>query len=269
MRRRIHELLCPVSDKLAESVSCRLQGSLTVEAALSFPLFFFAVVAFIMLLELSATDMRLLSAAQYAAVRQAEQQIDHPTLDQGEMAGDMIRSIGSDRIGQSLIAGGAGGISTAGSFFDPVTGIGTAKWTYRLNISLPFIGSHASGGGGELKVKAWNGYHGFGGENPQDIYVYVTENGVVYHRDPGCTHLLLSVRQVAYADLGSCRNQDGGRYTACEKCARGEHDPAVVIIAREGDRYHLDPNCSGLKRTVERIRLSEAGGRRPCSRCSR
>ena len=268
MRRRIHELLCPVSDKLAESVSCRLQGSLTVEAALSFPLFFFAVVAFIMLLELSATDMRLLSAAQYAAVRQAEQQIDHPTLDQGEMAGDMIRSIGSDRIGQSLIAGGAGGISTAGSFFDPVTGIGTAKWTYRLNISLPFIGSHAAGGGGELKVKAWNGYHGFGGENPQDIYVYVTENGVVYHRDPGCTHLLLSVRQVAYADLGSCRNQDGKRYHVCEKCGGQIPETGVVYIAKDGDKWHADPDCSGLKRTVEKVPVSQTGGRGPCSRCS-
>lgn len=116
----------------------------------------------------------------------------------------------------------------------------------------------------------WNGYgiSGGGVSQPETCTVYVTETGTVYHSDRGCTHLQLSVRQVSASVVDALRNQDGGRYHACEKCARGGA-PGILYITDEGNRYHYSNGCSGLKRTVSAMTKEEAvsAGYRPCSRC--
>lgn len=116
----------------------------------------------------------------------------------------------------------------------------------------------------------WNGYDivgGSGGGEEDLTTVYVTETGSVYHTDRGCTHLCLSVQEIAAGTEGNYRNENGGKYSECEKC-RGGTDEGVLYIAREGDCYHSDRECSGLKRTVFSILLKDAGNYRPCSRCS-
>ena len=41
----------------------------------------------------------------------------------------------------------------------------------------------------------------------------------------------------------------------------------TVFITDQGNRFHYDLNCSGIKRTIYMIRLSEVGNRKQCSRC--
>lgn len=116
----------------------------------------------------------------------------------------------------------------------------------------------------------WNGYDivgGSGGNEEELITVYVTETGKVYHMDRNCTHLCLSIREIAAGTEGSYRNENGGKYSECEKC-RGETMAGVLYITREGDSFHYSRACSGLKRTVAAILLKDADGYRPCSRCS-
>lgn len=116
----------------------------------------------------------------------------------------------------------------------------------------------------------WNGYRLSGGSEIQGEVrtVYIAENGTVYHLRRECTHLQLSVRQVGAAGIDGERNQNGGRYGPCERCAGGGM-PGTLYITKEGDRYHYDENCSGLKRTVFSMTLEEAleAGYRSCSRC--
>lgn len=52
-------------------------------------------------------------------------------------------------------------------------------------------------------------------------------------------------------------------------CSAGMRKMAFgrLYITNQGDCYHKDLGCSGIKRTVRMIRLSEVGTRRPCSRC--
>lgn len=101
-----------------------------------------------------------------------------------------------------------------------------------------------------------------------DTYVYLTENASVYHTSPECTHLDLSVHAASSGDLSSLRNEYGGRYQPCEKCVGHDPPAGIVYITDDGDCYHNDVHCAGLKRTVRMVEISEAEGLRECSRCA-
>lgn len=115
----------------------------------------------------------------------------------------------------------------------------------------------------------WNGYQlvGEGELTEENKTVYVTLDSEVYHLYRDCTHLQLSVQATSREEADRKRNQSGGRYRPCGKCAPNDAW-GIVYITEEGDHYHYDRECSGLRRTVYSVMLREAGGLRQCSRCS-
>ncbi|MCR5684443.1 MAG: hypothetical protein K6G81_03360 [Lachnospiraceae bacterium] len=103
--------------------------------------------------------------------------------------------------------------------------------------------------------------------NGDDRIVYITEEKKVYHQSLACPCLKLVIRSCSIDDVPKERNIAGGRYYKCERCARGKK-PDTVFISKDGDRYHYNRECGGLKRTITEILLSEASRtRRPCKRC--
>lgn len=110
--------------------------------------------------------------------------------------------------------------------------------------------------------RAWIGFTEL---ESTETYVYITPEGSVYHLYSDCTHLSLSIRCVTTEQVGSFKNQYGQRYRECELC--GKNAGTLVYITLEGDCFHSNRNCSGLKRTVRRISMSRVGGRRCCMRC--
>lgn len=117
-------------------------------------------------------------------------------------------------------------------------------------------------------LKCWTGYDNTQNEQSEESneqIVYVTETGTVYHLTRECTHIKLSIREIEERGISEARNQNGGKYYPCELCGgNGE----LIYITSEGDRYHSSLNCSGLKRTVKAIPISEVGERGLCSRCA-
>ena len=95
--------------------------------------------------------------------------------------------------------------------------------------------------------------------------VFVTAHGTVYHKSLKCTHLRLSVEQTTVTQAEARRNRYGAKYYACSCCKSGVG--AAVYITDTGNRYHARLSCSGLKRTIREIPLSEAGKRKACSKC--
>ncbi len=94
--------------------------------------------------------------------------------------------------------------------------------------------------------------------------VYITESGTVYHRSLECSHLRIRIRSVSKGEVKNLRNKDGSKYYPCEYCGgKGSR----VYITGYGNRYHSNSNCSGLKRTIKTVPISEVGGRRACSEC--
>ena len=93
----------------------------------------------------------------------------------------------------------------------------------------------------------------------------MTRNGSVYHTHGDCTYLQLTIYQTTLEEAQKQRNEQGGRYHACEKCGgRGE----AVYLSPQGEAYHSSRECSGLTRHVEMVKLTECGGLSQCSRCA-
>ena len=120
------------------------------------------------------------------------------------------------------------------------------------------------------RVRAWTGRSESASsddENNDSRYVYVTENMSVYHTDSGCSYINLSIHCVSADNVGGQRNSDGEKYKPCEKCMNGSDGADHVYITETGNRYHSSTSCSGLKRTVKMVDISEVGGLKECSRC--
>lgn len=118
-------------------------------------------------------------------------------------------------------------------------------------------------------MHTWIGYEkGLNGKrNPiTEEYVYVTEDSEVYHRDRECSHIRLHIREIQAGELNKMRNNYGEKYSCCELCSNTPIGN-TLFITEDGNKYHKGKSCSGLKRTVIAILISEIGNRRPCSRC--
>lgn len=116
---------------------------------------------------------------------------------------------------------------------------------------------------------AWIGYvlgDGKDVEGEGEIYVYITETGTVYHRNRGCSYLNPSIRSVNVGNLDSARNNGGAVYYACPLC-KDMAEWENCYVTDYGTSYHTSITCSGLKRTIYGVKLSEVGGRSACSKC--
>lgn len=241
------------------------KGSITVEAAMTVPLFFFAVVCLLYLMEIMAIQTAVRAGLQYAGKEIAGKAYPAAIVSTAEIKAKVINAIGADRLERSIIEGGSTGIHCQDSVISPVTGIGELSVKYKIRIPVPVFHIATIPYEETMRIKTWTGYEksGFGAED--NTIVYVTETGLVYHTDYHCTHLELSIRAVASEDLPLLRNENGGKYHACERC--GGKGKNQVYITENGDRYHNSLTCSGLKRTVYAITISEAVGKKACSKC--
>ena len=243
------------------------KGSVTIEAAFGIPLFLFAALCLIWLIEIQSIKISITAAAQSAAKSAAEDTAVIPVLNTIKLKSDIVSLIGEDRINRSIIRGGSSGISCWKSYVSPATGEMNIKVEYDIMVPIPVIGSPSASLEEKFTISSWNGRNNeqMGGENRE--IVYMTENGSVYHEDYNCSYLRLSLRYVPYEELGSIRNESGGQYHACEKCVIGSAMTGVYIT-ENGNKYHNTLGCSGLKRTIYAVKRSETGGVGGCSRCS-
>ena len=243
------------------------KGSVTIEAAFGIPLFLFAALCLIWLIEIQSIKISITAAAQSAAKSAAEDTAVIPVLNTIKLKSDIVSLIGEDRINRSIIRGGSSGISCWKSYVSPATGEMNIKVEYDIMVPIPVIGSPSASLEEKFTISSWNGRNNeqMGGENRE--IVYMTENGSVYHEDYNCSYLRLSLRYVPYEELGAIRNESGGRYHACEKCVIGSAMTGVYIT-ENGNKYHNTLGCSGLKRTIYAVKRSETGGVGGCSRCS-
>lgn len=242
-------------------------ASMTVEAALTVPVFFFAVLCLIYLLEIHAIQVTVHAAAINAAKICTEDTAVIPVLNSIKLESEMVKAIGAERLNSSIIEDGSSGLSCAMSYLSPVSGELKVKVRYSVRLPVPSFTNLRVKFTEELKLSGWTGYAKSSAESQDGEIVYITENGIVYHSDYQCTYLQLSIRFVPYNELWGIRNEVGGIYYRCSKCVYGDA-MAGVYITNSGGKYHNSLSCSGLKRTIYAVKKSEIIGRGGCSRCT-
>ena len=243
-------------------------GSMTVEAAFVVPLFLFAVLVFLYLFEVMAVQTNIRAGMQYAGRKYAEQAYLNPFVSTEELEEDIREEVSTERLERSMVKGGASGIDCSSSYVDLMNQILYLNTSYTVEIPVPVFGIFNVEKEESIRIKGWCGYESSIPVQAEQKIVYVTENGVVYHQDYHCSYLDLSIHMVPYSGLEELRNASGGKYYPCERCGQNVAGMGVYVTDY-GSKYHTSMSCSGLKRKIYAVPVSETAGKGACSKCGK
>lgn len=177
-----------------------------------------------------------------------------------------IRNIPKDSAAESFIRGGRGHILLSNS--DLSGNYVFLQADYKIRLPFGLFGNREIAVTQKVKCRKWTGSSG--AKDSREEIVFVTPQGNVYHRKRNCSYLEPIIESVSKRQVGKLRNADGGKYYSCVKCMKNKKDDNITVyIAKYGNRYHGNRNCSRIKRTVFAVRLSEVQGKRGCSKCGR
>jgi hypothetical protein len=268
------------SERVSPFIS--FHASLTIEAALVLPIFIFAICFMMYFTEIVRVQAEIgnelykqsknLSIYAYVYDRAQSNGIiasgKIEDLVSGALSNLYVKSkikqeLGDDYLDNNNIKSG---ISLILSSYMQEEDVIDILAIYKISIPCNFFQLNKIPVFQRARIRAWTGYESTKNTKEQEEMVYITQNGTVYHKDPSCTHIHLSITEVSSSHVKDHRNSDGGKYYECELCGE-EPNNGTVYITDTGDRYHNSRECSGLKRGVMAVPISQVGGRSPCSRC--
>lgn len=245
------------------------KGSLTIETCIALPLFLFLMLFFFHIVRVEETKAVIYEAvgetveylAEYAYLKKKLGSLGEAA--DGLSAALKFREYLDDSaLVNTYVKGGSFGVLFPEVVVPDENGMVEIKYAYIVNVSVPFLPAKYRMISGSVVQKAYLGDEQL--RNRQDVdwddyYVYVTDNKEVYHSARKCTHLDLSISEASKEEA----KYSG--YIPCGFC--GDKAEDTVYVTSEGGRYHGVSMCSGLKRTVQRVKHSEVEGLPPCSRC--
>lgn len=237
------------------------KGMITVEASLVVPMFVLFMLALSNLLMLLFAEAHIHQSLAEAAGYVAQNSYPEYKKGTGTVVSNALINIqfqkylDEDFYVQKTIKNGKKGIVITVTDDKENPKIFYAKAVYLAGVEVPFFGKFYIFLTDRIKQKKFVGY---GLEEKNDAYVYVTPNQSVYHVSRSCTHLSLQ--------YGSLSSKNKENYTPCHFCGGGA-DTGKIYVSRTTNIFHYKESCSGLKRTVTRIKKAEAAGLSPCLRC--
>ena len=281
---------------------CR-KGSLTVEAALVFPIFLYFMLSFLYLIQVftvqeqiqaSITKMGLnLAKTSYIYKdfpsteeildfdfsifgNQLELGLDEKAdkrISQGALKLYAKKYLDTVQINRSCIKEGFTGLDFSGSSLIGAEDYIDIIVSYQIEIPVKIFIFKEIPVIQRVRLRCWTGhevdavYQTDETDANNETVVYIALTGNVYHKTENCSHIKLSVSAVQGIPTG-LRNNNGGKYYPCESCCVGnESEDATFYITYDGTRYHTKRECSRIKRSVKKIPISEVGNRTPCKRC--
>lgn len=234
-----------------------------MEASLVFPVFIFAALSIIYMCKLLLYE----DEVQWALVRTGrEVSVEYAASEKSAVMDSLYLTMKMNRYVTEDIS-----ISMVRSRFNEETKDIVLAADYSILLPFPILHHFPFHFTEKFHTRTFSGVNtrAEGDFQERDIPVYVTETGKVYHKRLECTYLKLSISQVKYGDLEYLRGENGGKYYACESCGGGVFlKEQNVFVCNFGNRFHSSRACQKLTRNIRQIRLSEAGGRLPCSKCA-
>ena len=160
----------------------------------------------------------------------------------------LLSSLPGEYISQNRISRGQSGIRVYAGFSEELNNEISIKVSYQLNNPFDVFGIGTVDITQQCSSAAW--------------LAQVT----VFHKSRQCTYLNPSIRQITQEQLDTARNSSGAKYYLCERC--GKRSGSGIYITDYGEKYHYDKNCSGLKRSIFSVPLSEVQDKSACSKCA-
>ena len=259
-----------------------LRAGLTVEAACILPLFLWAVLAALYLIEVSVVQVRLVGGIHEAGRKMAllSHGIYGGTSEEekgtgvGEVVGGALTAVYAKNLilkkaelGETLLKENVKVSLVTSDFSDK--DIIDLRVMSRIQLSIPVYRLRGLKFLERGRVRAWTGRspseETAEGEETEGETVYVALNGSVYHRDPDCSYIKVSIKSASVAEMERKRSSDGSKYYPCS--CYGAHPSPTVYYTRFGNRYHGSLGCSALKRTAKKVPLSSVSGWKACSKC--
>lgn len=269
--------------RVSSFTSWKLKASMTVEAAIVLPLFMFFIIQVMSAINMIGVQSRLEAALHQTGnkmafagyiYRKTSQNISinellSVALTKAYAKNHVLNYAGQNYLDKSCIKNGSSGIHFDGTSIMGNNDIIEICLSYNVEPLVTILGFDGFAMSQCYYGRAWTGYDvqsSISNMEDNDPMVYVTETGTVYHINRNCTYLNPSITSINADEINSSRNQSGGKYYPCERCV-GSIVSGTVYITNQGNSYHTSITCSGLKRTIYTIPLSQVGGRGKCSKC--
>lgn len=267
------------------------KGSLTLEAALSLPLFLFACVCLMMPMKIMGRQRQIQAAAEavgeelskYAYLSDCMERGKAETVDAERERLEEEEDFGS-RAESALTAGYAAlGIMSRinGEWVEQVSFAGTEigpdemvhiVMSYRLRLPFSVLGLDSIPMETICSRRMWTGADGnrlrkgAGEEEEEEEIVYIGKSSSRFHRNRSCHYLDNDLKQVPAEEIEGLRNQEGKRYQSCKACGSGGAEGSVYVMPY-GTSYHTSGSCSAIIAYVQAVPLSQVEHLGPCSYC--
>lgn len=252
-----------------------LKGSMTVEAALLIPIVVFSLLHLSGVMEMLRFQGKL-GAALWLTGNQLTLYTDtlSETAEEVPDAGisyvlvhnQVAAFLGKNYIESSPVVNGALGLNYLGSEYVDENECVDIVVTYLVKPSISVLPFGYRLMGSRYYARAWTGYD-VTPRKKQEIYVYITSNGEVWHTTPKCTYIYHEVESLPMEQIVGKRNGEGRLYELCELC-KDRQQGMAVYITREGERYHYVRNCSAIYKDVHAVVWYSGMPYRACSRCA-
>ena len=242
-------------------LSGRKKGSYSVEAAVALPVFMgFAVCVMffirIVMIGWAIDDSLTQTVDTMALVSDQPNIYAASAMFYGKLLSNDVKLDGA-------VMGGTAGVFLGESSVDDKNITLTA--VYRVNFPIRLFSDKGIFLYQKKSARIWNGY------DPNEAsgdgeYVYVTPYGRAYHRSRDCPYIDPSIKSMSLTSVKGLRNSSGHSYDQCPLCKKPFADS--VYITSWGECYHNSVSCSGLKRTISMVKLSEAKKKyHACPKC--
>lgn len=254
------------------SLYSTIKGSITVEAAIVIPIFFFALICVVYLMEIMAVQASVRMGMSEAMGVITTELGETSYISVGEMESYIIEGIGEAQLDNSIIVGGSGGLDCSASYISYLTGLVKLEVSYSVEVPIGSFNFPGLQFQDSIQGKGWTGYVSGIYTGNSTTVVYITDWASVYHVDYNCSYLQLSISNLPFSQLSTATNVYGEPYTYCSFCISGEENEAysgneTMYITNTGSHYHSSLDCSGLTRTIYAVSISDVIGKGVCSRC--
>ncbi len=264
-------------------------ASLTVEASVAFPVFFFAVLYLLQMFtvlraEVSIAQAGIASAREaatfsYVAERLADGEnavaktvlelFDQKIVRDATLTGVFYSRCDEELLKDARVAQGIAGLWVNSEEDGDKK---RAEITYRISPVNVLAEQKSKYYVMRLVYRNWTGEgREIGKEESseeQKETVNMTKNGTVYHVKKDCSYIKIDVTGVWGEEIDKERNESGAKYYACEFCSPELAKGVLVYITEYGTRYHARSTCSAICRNPKECSLADVKEKySACSKC--